>query len=267
MNMRKILASRFILACCCIIFSSASLAARDDKKLKPFIDNKNFAWQKYETPHFVIYVEKQSFAEENIEALKVRMEAIRTNTLVFMGVDGYDKRLYVFLLPSRERMKLLTNYEGNGFARPELQTVFEIYSPRLKGVSNHEPFHVFANNLWGSAKETFVSEGMAVYSDDRWHSFGLHPLAKFLKDKGKLISANRLVSNFRNENDLITYPQSGSFVKFLCEKYGKDKMRKIWKDGQKAFKKTYGKNLDEVEKEWLSFLDGQDASKISYQGW
>jgi hypothetical protein len=53
----------------------------------------------------------------------------------------------------------------------------------------------------------------------------------------------------------------------LSEKYGKDKVKKIWKDGEKAFAKTYGKSLDELEKEWLSFLDEQISIKINYQGW
>lgn len=266
--MSKILFSKILFFFACLIATSSNLlASEDEKKISGYVNNRNFSWKVYDTTHFRVYAETDSYAAQNIEHLKSRIETIYTSTLAFVGERNYKKRSFVFLLDSRQRMKDLTGDEGNGLAQPDRQAVFMVYSPSIKAVGNHEFFHLFAWNLWGSSKEVFVSEGMAVYSDDKWHSYNLHPLAKFLKEKGKLVPLKQLLQGFRKENDLVTYPQSGSFMKFLSEKYGKDKIRKIWKGGQRAFAKSYGKSLDELEKEWLAFLDGHDSSKIEYQGW
>lgn len=247
-----------------ILFCTNLLAQKDEKKVEKYLNNQNFVWKNYDTQNFRIYVEENSFAEENVESLKNKMEEIRTKTLLFMGESFYPKKTFAFLLSSRERMKILTGNEFNGLAFPSLQTVFMVYSPTIKAVGNHEPFHLFAWNLWKSPKLDFISEGMAVYSDDKWHSYPLHPLAKYLKDNGKLISFKILAKDFKKNDDLITYPQSGSFLKFLSEKYGKEKIKEIWRKGEKNFRKIYSKDLETLEKEWLDFLDKQDASKIKY---
>lgn len=238
----------------------------DEKKVAGWVNKKGFAWRKHDTDHFRIYVEAGQYADTEIERLKARVEAIRDKTLKFIGGKD-EKASFVFLVDSRKRMRELTGDEVNGLSIADKRAVFMVLNSEMRGIPNHEFFHLYAYRFWKRPKETFVSEGMAVYSDDKWHSQELHPLVSFLKAKGKLIPIRQLVENFRKQNDLISYPQAGSFMKFLSEKYGKDKVTAVWKSGEKVFAKAYGKNVDELEKEWLAFIAGYDASGIKYQGW
>jgi hypothetical protein len=101
--------------------------------------------------------------------LKKRVQQHLTNTLNFIGVDTYDKPIHYFLLEDRERMKLLVGYETNGNANPKNNFVTAIFSENIKSVySKHELFHLIAMNLWGYP-ETWINEGMAVYSDNAWN--------------------------------------------------------------------------------------------------
>ncbi|GAG39452.1 unnamed protein product, partial [marine sediment metagenome] len=60
----------------------------------------------------------------------------------------------------------------------------------------------------------------------------------------------------------VAYPEAASFVKFLIDKYGKDKFLKAYKTLRnsddksvqqkniRGLKQIYGKTLTELEKEW-----------------
>lgn len=71
---------------------------------------------------------------------------------------------------------------------------------------------------------------------------------------------------FRARNDQITYPESGSFVRFLIDADGIDAMRRLFGSMpgdaplatvRAAFQNVYGYSLDEAEARWLQFLDTQ----------
>ena len=63
---------------------------------------------------------------------------------------------------------------------------------------------------------------------------------------------------------MITYPESGSFVKFLYETYGREKIKMLWKQGHKYTKQIYGKELYQLEKEWHQMLIEYDISDVKY---
>lgn len=185
--------------------------------------------------------------------------------LKLLGVQDYPHQIHVFLVDSRSRMKSLVGRETNGMASPKIDAVFYVFKNRLENVGSHEFCHVIADNLWGK-REHWVSEGLAVYSDDKWHGNDLHDLSKHLLLNGKLIPLENLIKNFRKHTDLITYPEAGSFVKFLYEKYGLSKLKEIWKRGAAGIPQTFGKSLTNLEKEWRKVLEQADTSKVEYIG-
>src|SRR4029450_3835589 len=69
----------------------------------------------------------------------------------------------------------------------------------------------------------------------------------------------------RSRNEAVTYPQSGSFVRFLIDAEGIDAMRRLFGSMpseaplatvRSAFQNVYGYGLDEAESRWLAFLAG-----------
>lgn len=242
-----------------------NLNAFGQKRLDNLRNNSNFVWVVDSLKmDLTIYYEKNSYADKNSDVLKKRVQQHLTNTLNFIGVDTYDKPIHYFLLEDRERMKLLVGYETNGNANPKNNFVTAIYSETIKSVySNHELFHLIAMNLWGYP-ETWINEGMAVYSDNAWNGYNLHQLSKYLIDNDKFVSIDRIAKRLRKYDSMITYPLLGSFAKFIDETYGRETIKIIWSNGRKKTKKHLGKSLGDLENEWLEMLETVNYEKIEY---
>lgn len=232
-----------------------SLDAFGQKRLDNLRNNLNFEWVVDSLDeNVVLYYEKNSYAEEKIDVLKMRISQHLANTLDFIGVETYNKPFHYFILDNRERMKLLVGIETNGYAHPKHHFVTAIFSEDIKSVySNHELFHLMAMNLWGYP-ETWINEGMAVYADNTWNGHNLHELSKYLIDHDKYISIVKISKKLKKYDSMITYPLLGSFAKFIDETYGRETTKLIWTKGRKKLKRQLGKSLEELEEEWLLML-------------
>ncbi|MFB0565764.1 MAG: hypothetical protein ACETWK_08815 [Candidatus Aminicenantaceae bacterium] len=140
-------------------------------------------------------------------------------------------------------------------------------------IDNHECVHCYTY-LIGRAS-AFFGEGIAVafstnpYNNDYtayWWGEPVHYWAKKFKDEGTLLALDDILTsyNFGNYDSTITYPESGSFVRFMIDNYGIDKMISIFKTGssedilqevKQKFKSIYGFSTEDAEEEWLIFLD------------
>jgi len=142
-----------------------------------------------------------------------------------------------------------------------------VYGDTIKAIGGHETCHALSHTLWGKPHGLWLDEGLAVYSDDQWRGLPLYSVAKVLLDKGKLLPVDDLLDNnwIKKYPDMVTYPELGSFVKFLYEKYGLDAVKNIWQNGAKNADSAFGKNISTLEAEWRGELAKVDASSIQYK--
>jgi hypothetical protein len=158
----------------------------------------------------------------------------------------------------------------NGFAEPSTFTVHTIWS-----IDNHEVVHLYSSTF-GSPVALF-NEGFAVAhqmnppSNDfvaKWSGTPVHDLARQFRSAGRLIALDSLVetSGFRNGDPNVTYPESGSFMRFLIDTYGLDRVKRLFAAGTptdsrdvsgRAFSSVYGMTLADAERAWWGFLDGR----------
>ena len=96
--------------------------------------------------------------------------------------------------------------------------------------------------------------------------YGLPRVAKWLLDRDRLVPVAGLVKNGwqQKHSNEVTYPQLGSFVKFVYEKYGMDPVKQLWKRGARDSQAALGKPLTDVEREWKAELGKVDASRLDY---
>ncbi len=119
----------------------------------------------------------------------------------------------------------------------------------------HENTHSLIRNNIGGQK-SFFNEGIAMYAQAKATNKDMNHLKtiEFLKN-GRLYSLTHLISiiniGSNPEETEVAYPASGSFVDFLIDKYGLVLFTKFW---QKSLNEVYGKNIHELEKEWLYWL-------------
>jgi hypothetical protein len=157
----------------------------------------------------------------------------------------------------------------NGYAEPSLYTLHTIWP-----TDNHEVVHVYAGP-WGFPVALFV-EGLAVAFQTnppagdfvpKWSGTPIHVLAQRFRAQGQLIPIASIAetSAFRARDDNVTYPECGSFVRFLIDTHGIASMQQLYGSMSNdaplagvraAFLNVYGVSLDEAETRWQRFLDG-----------
>ena len=129
----------------------------------------------------------------------------------------------------------------------------------------HEVTHVITRHSYNR----FFSEGLAVYFQERFgedHGFPnfsgkpLHKLAVTCKDRFtslvnlSLERNNAIFNKVGSEERTIAYIQAGSFICFLTEQYGEEKLRALHNSARLDYEKIYGKNISVLEQEWRKFL-------------
>jgi hypothetical protein len=170
---------------------------------------------------------------------------------------------------NRSHIYEATGSAGNAWADPASFSIHTIW-PR----DNHEVVHLYAS-LYGSPVALF-SEGFAVAHQvdpsagdfvPRWSGVPVHSWARRFRRESRLIpiASLLLTSGFRSFDDGVTYPESGSFVRYLIDEHGLDRMLDLFRRGspnqpesdiRSAFRGIYGFEIESAEERWKAFLDG-----------
>jgi hypothetical protein len=255
--------SLFFVFTLVMISASFCLASPSAEEL---LKRKGFVWKSAASEHFRFHFEPVAGTENRIENLRRSQEEAYVKNLRLLKINVYPYQTDIFVVASRERMKLLTGDETNGAAYPDTKVVCFILNEKLYGWGSHELMHVMAGNVWGKKFKPWINEGFATYSDDIWYGCKLHDLNKYLWQRKKLIPLEKLIEDFLDYSDMAAYPQAGSFVKYLYEQYGADKVRELWKGAAvKDLKRVLGKDVGTLEKEWHSELMKAEATNVKYE--
>jgi hypothetical protein len=124
----------------------------------------------------------------------------------------------------------------------------------------HVVVHQATDNPYGDIPQ-WLDEGLAMYHEGSLEGTYQSQLDQAVK-KNKLLSLKTISSNFPADSDQATlsYAESYSVVKFIFDKYGKDKMAdllKVFADGSTydgALQKALGTTTNELDKEWRASL-------------
>jgi hypothetical protein len=251
----------FILLFITAAVSRGLAAPSADELLK----RKGFVWKSAVSENLRLHFEPGTLAETRLEGLKLTQEKAFVRNLQLLKITSYSLQTDIFIVDSRARMKQLIGDETNGVAFPRKKVLCFVFSDKINASGAHELMHVMAGNTWGFEFKTWINEGFAAYADDFWYGYGLHDLNKYLLQEKQLISLEKLIKNFNAQPHMISYPQAGSFVKYLYEQYGADKVKELWKAGAvNDFQRILGKDVSTIEKEWHTRLMQADAAKIKY---
>lgn len=162
------------------------------------------------------------------------------------------------------------NYQTNGYADP---TRFEIHT--LWSIDNHEVVHLLMSEI-GQAPALF-NEGIAVALqtnpatgnfDSVFNGIEVHTAARGYLASGTLVlPLDRILetTGFRSISDsTLSYREAGSFVRFLIDRYGLDRVLAFFRAGggpndsaavvKTRFLATFGVTLATAEEAWLAML-------------
>ncbi|MBU1679658.1 MAG: hypothetical protein KKD86_12555 [Bacteroidetes bacterium] len=228
------------------------------------LSNTKYIWEEDSTENFYFLYESDTESQQYLDSAKDFFEKGYSKILSFLELKSYDKKLTLFMIDSYSKMHDLIGWKSNGIAKPEDNTVFQIFNDSIRTFGMHEFCHVISFNEWGKFEEIWVSEGLAVSSDDKWWNFELHSLVNYLYANNKFVPIKKIISDFHSHSDLYSYPECGSFIKFIKSKYGLEFVKSLWSEGEIAFYNHLQKDVSEIENEWLEEIRKYDYLKIDY---
>ena len=101
-----------------------------------------------------------------------------------------------------------------------------------------------------------------------WLGVDVDMYAKCLSGAGKLLPLDRIVPRVQGDplDDhlaQVTYPEAGSFVRFLIREYGREKVARLYTKGASEIPAVYGRSLSDLEIDWRRHLESVDATGMS----
>jgi hypothetical protein len=110
-------------------------------------------------------------------------------------------------------------------------------------------------------------EGLAVAVTNNDDGYPVHYMAKLAYQAGYRIAINKLYTkmNFFFQVSSLSYIYSGSFIRYLIDLYGIEKIKKLY--GDMDFIKYFGKDINELSSDYNLFLEnyGIDFNKNKAQ--
>jgi len=227
--------------------------------------------EKHSTEHFDIHYFKNSTAEKEIALIAEQKETGFRQIFHFLDRDS-DIRIRMVLFEDKQTKHWETGHQGMGWAYGN--TIVEVYNEQERLDPYHEASHILMQPF-GNPPALF-NEGFAVYMSEKLGAQALKNLGggpatiyervRELKSEGQWVKLEELITYTEigslESRPPIAYPEAAAFVKFLIDKYGKDKFLKAYKTLRSSNEKTvqqqnvkkleriYDKSLSELEKEW-----------------
>ena len=210
------------------------------------------------------YILRASAGDTIDAAWQERYHAWATATL---GVTP-PRRITFNKYTSRTHMQTVVGVGNtNAYADPSAYAIHTLWP-----TDNHEVIHLFTS-AWGSPV-ALINEGMAVaFQIDpardltpRWSGTALHDLTRQFRQQGRFIALAQLTetASWRSQDANVAYPESGSFMRWLIDQHGLDRLRALYARAagpneagagvRAAFVAVYAQSLDELEQEWLTVL-------------
>ncbi|HEX9613916.1 MAG TPA: hypothetical protein VGA55_00325 [Bacteroidota bacterium] len=211
----------------------------------------------YATDHFTISYPKEKISEDRIKEIAVRHEYY----FFIIGGElktGQSRRIRSFLYSSPHQKGRLTGAAGTNIAKPWLSQL-HINAGDIDRALKHELVHVMAAEfgfpLLRIGTNPGLIEGLATAVEGVEYDEPLHRLAAQILSLGSEPNVESLfsLSGFLRSHGGTGYALSGSFCRFLIDRYGIRRFKWLYRTG--SFESFYNKGLSELVSEWRGFIE------------
>ncbi len=168
--------------------------------------------------------------------------------------------LITYIFKDANQKGALFGSKAANVAKPWMNQIFLDYNS-AENTLEHELTHIYAAQIGGTPFKIADSfnmamlEGYAMAIEDNYSGYDIHYMALLAKESGYIFNIPELFSrfNFFKQTSSLSYITAGSFVKYLIETYGIEKVNSLYQDLD--FNKYLAKNLTELSGEYVKFLE------------
>ena len=227
-----------------------------------------------ETEHFIVYFDPTDISAIEETALKQDLEFRYSEMEAYFKEDPVawkERKIEVFLYPNTEEQQRLMGTRNTFVARPWTHQMHLRWTYGSSALA-HELSHLFSAPFggWLMTLPTYnngvvnigLLEGVAVAADWPQEQYSPHDVSSVLMEKG-------LLPNIENAFDPMgfwknpsgkAYQSMGSFVRWLIDEFGIDKMKMFYQGVE--FYEVYGISLVKAIDDWKSYLKSIHIKKI-----
>ena len=222
-----------------------------------------------------LYRTGRTLDAKTIQLLGEPLEQIILSNMRELGGTGLAGRVSIRFEPAQTGPCAI-----RGITLSNERTIRLFYGPnadpqRVLAILAHELFHQLQRDYYGERAhrraDVIVLEGMAVwgtrayFADQSGEPFYRQRTREAL-DAGEIVSlTTSLERDCRTATRGSVYDQWASFVEFLLTTYGRERFDALYRDssgraaGSANYTGVYDKTLTQLEAEWLSQLQTQNA--------
>jgi hypothetical protein len=152
-------------------------------------------------------------------------------------------------------MENLTGSPVTGFSYYSDHAIATIFNDRWRAFERHELTHTVTLGTWTSPAGPAVVEGLATYVDGACGRYENGRIMRTFIDQESMISLEKLVGDFRQQDDLIAYLQAASTIEFVVHRQGPEALALLWDQGLQVSPALLQTSADVFQREfevWLS---------------
>ena len=210
------------------------------------------------TDHFVIHFAKGSFDDRDLPWIGSEHEFLLRQVAARLQMPlSAIGEIQSYIYPSEETKRRFVGTGNTNIAKPWRREV-HINRNSWRQVLKHELVHVVAGGFGMPIIHANINvglvEGLAMAVEWNFGNRTLHEYAaamtrfKLVKNPAGMLS----LSGFALQASTVSYVLSGSFCRFLIDRYGIVRFRDLY--GGRSFSRVYGKDEETLAMEWQSFL-------------
>lgn len=216
-----------------------------------------------ESEHFIL-VHPRSKPRLELDRMLRDLEFRHAQLSPLLG-EGPSRKIRVYLYGSAQEKHALVGAGRTQFAKPWRGELHIHDAPFPHPVLKHELAHVMAAPLGAgpfgvtSRFKLFpvmgIIEGLAVAADDAVDELTLHQWAAGMRQQGLAPDVREILGprGFYQSAAARAYTVVGSFLRYLADTYGAEKLRALYARGD--FEASYGRTLDALASEWERHLE------------
>ena len=219
----------------------------------------------YRTQHVVIYYDGASFSEDEIAWVGAEHEFQRSRILEVLHVP-FPEQIESYIYPSPDAKQRLIGAGATNIAKPWSRQI-HLSRQTLEATLAHELVHVLAGSsglpFIKASLSTGLVEGLAMAIDENWGNRTLHQYAAALHRFGSPpdVAALMPLRGFAVQSSSMSYVLTGSFCRFLIDRYGIRRMLQLYGGG--GYERVYGRTVENLADEWRRFLERTPLTKES----
>lgn len=219
-----------------------------------------------ESNNFIIYYASDDHSADHIRKLKAVAEFhYRLLSDALNTGNNKEKKIEVYLYPEGDIKQRLIGTRNTNIAKPwkrEIHLTTQTFSSTFR----HELVHILAAEfgypIIRASTRMGLNEGLAVALDWEAGLFTPHQYSAALLREKALDQVEQLftMTGFATQQSSFAYLVSGSFTRYLIERYGIERFLKVFPNGK--FMSTFGESLPSLINDWKAFLRRVDAAEI-----